>query len=182
MSRSLRRYEILLPLRFNDGQPVPDDLVADTLTDDPAATRRLPINRHFRWLLSLQPEPRRVCPHPRRGDCLEPHCPSGLGSPGERSTPLALRTRSADLRSCQEPWWVAGGDWGARSEEWGVRGEENGVGCRERKVDGKRARSGLIHRFVQHSGGLYIATIVLGVRRTTGTSIPRQMGRPDEPS
>ena len=27
MSRSLRRYEILLPLRFNDGQPVPDDLV-----------------------------------------------------------------------------------------------------------------------------------------------------------
>jgi hypothetical protein len=33
MSRSLRRYEILLPLRFNDGQPVPDDLVADTLLE-----------------------------------------------------------------------------------------------------------------------------------------------------
>jgi hypothetical protein len=33
MSRSLRRYEILLPLRFNDGQPVPDDIVADTLLD-----------------------------------------------------------------------------------------------------------------------------------------------------
>jgi len=33
MSRSLRRYEILLPLRFNDGQPVPDDLVADTLVE-----------------------------------------------------------------------------------------------------------------------------------------------------
>jgi len=33
MSRSLRRYEVLLPLRFNDGQPVPDDLVADTLLE-----------------------------------------------------------------------------------------------------------------------------------------------------
>ena len=33
MSRSLRRYEILLPLRFNDGQPVPDELVADTLLE-----------------------------------------------------------------------------------------------------------------------------------------------------
>jgi hypothetical protein len=33
MSKSLRRYEILLPLRFNDGQPVPDDLVADTLLE-----------------------------------------------------------------------------------------------------------------------------------------------------
>ena len=26
-----RRYEILLPLRFNDGQSVPDALIADTL-------------------------------------------------------------------------------------------------------------------------------------------------------
>jgi hypothetical protein len=33
MSRSLRRYEILLPLRFNDGEPMPDDLVADTLLE-----------------------------------------------------------------------------------------------------------------------------------------------------
>jgi hypothetical protein len=33
MSRSLRRYEILLPLRFNDGQPVPDDLIADALLE-----------------------------------------------------------------------------------------------------------------------------------------------------
>jgi hypothetical protein len=33
MSKSLRRYEILLPLRFNDGQPVPDDLVADNLLE-----------------------------------------------------------------------------------------------------------------------------------------------------
>jgi len=33
MSRSLRRYEIPLPLRFNDGQPIPDDLVADTLLE-----------------------------------------------------------------------------------------------------------------------------------------------------
>lgn len=31
MSRSLRRYEILLPLRFNDGLPVPDDVIADLL-------------------------------------------------------------------------------------------------------------------------------------------------------
>ena len=33
MSRSLRRYEILLPLRFNDGQSVPDELVADALLE-----------------------------------------------------------------------------------------------------------------------------------------------------
>ena len=33
MSRSLRRYEILLPLRLNDGQPVPDEFVADTLLE-----------------------------------------------------------------------------------------------------------------------------------------------------
>ena len=31
MSRSLRRFEILLPLRFNDGQAVPDDLIAGLL-------------------------------------------------------------------------------------------------------------------------------------------------------
>ncbi len=28
-----RRYEILLPLRFNDGQSVPDALIADTLIE-----------------------------------------------------------------------------------------------------------------------------------------------------
>jgi hypothetical protein len=28
-----RRYEILLPLRFNDGQSVPDELISDTLTE-----------------------------------------------------------------------------------------------------------------------------------------------------
>jgi len=33
MSRTLRRFEMLLPLRLNDGQPVPDDLVADTLIE-----------------------------------------------------------------------------------------------------------------------------------------------------
>lgn len=33
MSKSFKRYEILLPLRFNDQQPVPDELVADTLLD-----------------------------------------------------------------------------------------------------------------------------------------------------
>ena len=33
MSRSLRRCVILLPLRFNDGQSVPDDIVAETLLE-----------------------------------------------------------------------------------------------------------------------------------------------------
>ena len=33
MDRSYRRFEMLLPLRFNDGQPVPDDLIADTLLE-----------------------------------------------------------------------------------------------------------------------------------------------------
>jgi hypothetical protein len=33
MSSSFRRYEILLPRQFNDEQPVPDELVADTLLD-----------------------------------------------------------------------------------------------------------------------------------------------------
>ena len=33
MSRSFRRFEILLPLRFNDGSPVPGELVADTLLE-----------------------------------------------------------------------------------------------------------------------------------------------------
>jgi len=28
-----RRYEIFLPLRFNDGQSVPDDLISDTLQE-----------------------------------------------------------------------------------------------------------------------------------------------------
>ena len=33
MSRAFQRYEILLPLRFNDGHPVPDDLVATLLLE-----------------------------------------------------------------------------------------------------------------------------------------------------
>lgn len=33
MSRILRRFEVLLPLRFNDGRAVPDDLLADTLIE-----------------------------------------------------------------------------------------------------------------------------------------------------
>ena len=33
MSSTFRRFEILLPLRFNDGQPVPSELVADTLLE-----------------------------------------------------------------------------------------------------------------------------------------------------
>ena len=28
-----RRYEFLLPLRFNDGQPVPNELIADSLLE-----------------------------------------------------------------------------------------------------------------------------------------------------
>jgi hypothetical protein len=31
MDRPYRRYEILLPLRFNDGNAVPGELIADTL-------------------------------------------------------------------------------------------------------------------------------------------------------
>lgn len=31
MSNSYRRFEFLLPLRFNDGQPIPDELIGDTL-------------------------------------------------------------------------------------------------------------------------------------------------------
>jgi hypothetical protein len=33
MSTSFRRFEILLPLRFNDGSPVPDELIADTILE-----------------------------------------------------------------------------------------------------------------------------------------------------
>jgi hypothetical protein len=33
MSNAFRRFEMLLPLRFNDGQPVPDDLIAESLLE-----------------------------------------------------------------------------------------------------------------------------------------------------
>jgi len=33
MTASYRRYELLIPLRFNDGQPVPDSAVAETLLE-----------------------------------------------------------------------------------------------------------------------------------------------------
>ena len=33
MSNTVRRFEVLLPLRLNDGTPVPDDAVADTLIE-----------------------------------------------------------------------------------------------------------------------------------------------------
>jgi hypothetical protein len=33
MSRLVRRFEVLLPLRFNDGSAVPDSAVADTLIE-----------------------------------------------------------------------------------------------------------------------------------------------------
>lgn len=33
MTSRFRRYEIVLPLRFNDGHPVPDELIANTLIE-----------------------------------------------------------------------------------------------------------------------------------------------------
>src|SRR5262249_52592935 len=33
MSSTVRRFEILLPLRYNDGSPVPEDLVGETLLE-----------------------------------------------------------------------------------------------------------------------------------------------------
>lgn len=33
MSKSFRRFEILLPLRFNDGHPVPSERIAETLDE-----------------------------------------------------------------------------------------------------------------------------------------------------
>jgi hypothetical protein len=33
MSSTFRRFEILLPLRFNDGQPVPGELISQTLLE-----------------------------------------------------------------------------------------------------------------------------------------------------
>jgi hypothetical protein len=33
MSRTFRRFELLLPLRFNDGQPVPEELIGDTVLE-----------------------------------------------------------------------------------------------------------------------------------------------------
>jgi hypothetical protein len=33
MDKPFRRYEMLVPLRFNDGRPVPDDLIADALLE-----------------------------------------------------------------------------------------------------------------------------------------------------
>ena len=33
MSRTVRRFEVLLPLRLNDGTSVPDEAVADTLIE-----------------------------------------------------------------------------------------------------------------------------------------------------
>ena len=33
MSGAFRRFEILLPLRFNDGRPVPDELVGETILE-----------------------------------------------------------------------------------------------------------------------------------------------------
>ena len=33
MDRPYRRYEMLLPLRFNDRSPIPDKLIVDTLLE-----------------------------------------------------------------------------------------------------------------------------------------------------
>ncbi len=60
MDRSYRRYEILLPLKFNDGSAVPEALIAETVGD---------LKRHF-GALSLETQrieglwPRQGEPHP----------------------------------------------------------------------------------------------------------------------
>lgn len=33
MSKAFRRFEVLLPLRFKDGRPIPDELVGETLLE-----------------------------------------------------------------------------------------------------------------------------------------------------
>jgi hypothetical protein len=33
MSASYRRFEVLLPRQYNDGQPIPDEVLADTLLE-----------------------------------------------------------------------------------------------------------------------------------------------------
>lgn len=33
MSEAFRRFEVLLPLRFNDGQPAPEELIADVVLE-----------------------------------------------------------------------------------------------------------------------------------------------------
>jgi hypothetical protein len=33
MSKALRRFEVLLPLWFNDGVPVPDEVITDALIE-----------------------------------------------------------------------------------------------------------------------------------------------------
>ena len=37
---AFRRYDILLPYRFNDGRPVPPDLIADTRLESEQAYRK----------------------------------------------------------------------------------------------------------------------------------------------
>ena len=38
MDKPYRRYEVLLPLRFNDGNPVPDELLAKTMAEEHTLT------------------------------------------------------------------------------------------------------------------------------------------------
>ncbi len=33
MNKTFRRFELLLPLRFNDGRPIPDELIGDTVLE-----------------------------------------------------------------------------------------------------------------------------------------------------
>jgi hypothetical protein len=60
MDRIYRRYEILLPLKFNDGSAVPEELIAETVGD---------LKQHF-GALSLETQrieglwPRHGEPHP----------------------------------------------------------------------------------------------------------------------
>jgi hypothetical protein len=49
MSKTLRRFEVLLPLRFNDGQPVPEDIVAETLLELEQRSGRGPATERVRF-------------------------------------------------------------------------------------------------------------------------------------
>jgi predicted Zn-dependent protease len=69
MTRSFRRFEVLLPLRFNDGQPVPDGLIADTvleLFDQFGAVSSETQTIRGRWGLCNRSVPRRLSARLRR--------------------------------------------------------------------------------------------------------------------
>jgi hypothetical protein len=55
LSERLRRFEILLPLRFYDGTPVPDDLIAETSLEIEQEFGAL--SSEFNLLVALAPLP-----------------------------------------------------------------------------------------------------------------------------